>query len=184
MPIKPKTLLPKSTYSFSRINSYTTRLNASEAQRHWGVLCSNDAGQSKEDKKAQKILAESTHLIDGHYEVGMLWRDDPTSLSLPDNKHVASRGYHLLEKRLKGNTELKELYTETLNGYVDKGFAKKLTYAEANKISPRTWYIPHHGVLNPNKPGKVRVVFDAAATCNGASLNNNLLCSGKKDQHF
>jgi hypothetical protein len=67
-----------------------------------------------------------------------------------------------------------DLYTETLNGYV-KGFARKLTKLEADMTTPLTWYIPHHGVINPNKPGKVRVVFDAAATCNGTSLNESLL---------
>ena len=33
----------------------------------------------------------------------------------------------------------------------------------------------HHGVKNVNKPGKIRVVFDAGAKCNNTSLNENLL---------
>ena len=37
------------------------------------------------------------------------------------------------------------------------------------------WYIPHHPVLNPKKPGKVRVVFDCAAKANNRSLNEELL---------
>ena len=38
-----------------------------------------------------------------------------------------------------------------------------------------TNYVPHHGVTNVNKPGKGRVVYDAAAEFNKTSLNKNLL---------
>ena len=39
----------------------------------------------------------------------------------------------------------------------------------------REWYLPHHPVLNPNKPGKVRRVLNGASKCHGASLNKSLL---------
>ena len=39
----------------------------------------------------------------------------------------------------------------------------------------KTWYLPHHTVLNPNKPGKVCLVFDAASKFDGVSLTDKLL---------
>ena len=41
--------------------------------------------------------------------------------------------------------------------------------------SEREWYLPHHPVVNPNKPGKVRRVLNGAAKFHGASLNKSLL---------
>ena len=46
---------------------------------------------------------------------------------------------------------------------------------ELNKESKPHLYLPHHPATSPTKPGKVRTVFDAAAECEGTSLNKNLL---------
>ena len=37
------------------------------------------------------------------------------------------------------------------------------------------WYLPHHGVINENKPGKISVVFDGSCKFQGHSLNQYLL---------
>ena len=39
--------------------------------------------------------------------------------------------------------------------YIAKGYTRKLTPEEAAVTDPRTWYLPHFPVLNPNNPGKV-----------------------------
>ena len=68
---------------------------------------------------------------------------------------------------------LHQKYTESVQDYIAKGYAKKVNDADTN--SKHVWYLPHHPVINVNKPGKVRVVFDCAATYNGISLNSQLL---------
>ncbi|XP_055614900.1 uncharacterized protein LOC129761210 [Toxorhynchites rutilus septentrionalis] len=42
-------------------------------------------------------------------------------------------------------------------------------------ISRRVWYLPLNVVLHPRKPGKKRLVWDAAAQVDGISLNSQLL---------
>lgn len=64
---------------------------------------------------------------------------------------------------------------KAVQAFIDKGYAKKLSTKESRISTPRTWYLPHFGVTNPNKPGKIRVVFDAAARARGVSLNDMLL---------
>ena len=40
------------------------------------------------------------------------------------------------------------------------------------------WYLPHHGVVNSNRPSKLRIVFDGSANQNGISLNKDILMKG------
>ena len=58
--------------------------------------------------------------------------------------------------------------------YIAKGYAVKLSEEEESSTKEHTWYLPHHGVINPNKP-KVRIVYDAAAVYGATSLNKELL---------
>ena len=57
---------------------------------------------------------------------------------------------------------------------IDKGYARKIS-ADIQKSSNVKWYIPHHGIYHPQKPGKIRVVFDCSAKYQGKSLNDLLL---------
>lgn len=68
-------------------------------------------------------------------------------------------------------------YRAVLSEYISKGYGCKFTSKEAAKESSRTWYLPQHPVMNPNKPGKLRIIFDTAAEYEGTCLNKGLLQS-------
>ena len=80
----------------------------------------------------------------------------------------------LLLKRLRKSKGLFELYSNSIHQYIEKGYATKLSPMDASIRTNQTWYLPHHPVFNENKPGKVRVVFDAASKFKGVSLNSML----------
>lgn len=94
---------------------------------------------------------------------------------MPKYHAMAVSGLHSPYRKLKKNPELARKYHNVINSYISKGHAKKLTPEESKKTNSRTWYLPHHAVVNPNKPGKVVVVFDAASRYDKVPLNDNLL---------
>ena len=65
-----------------------------------------------------------------------------------------------------------EIYKTFIADMIAKGYARK---ADNSGKSGKTWYIPHHGVVHPAKPGKVCVVFDCSVKYRGTSLNNQLI---------
>lgn len=138
----------------------------------------NEPTQSKspmsiEDKRALMTLQNTTVLEDGHYKTALLCKEDDPNL--PNNRAMAISRLYSTEKKLKKRPDLAKKYTEAINDYVTKGHARKMPLEEAKITTSKTWYLPHHAVLNPNKPGKVRVVFDAASKFDAVSLNDKLL---------
>ena len=58
---------------------------------------------------------------------------------------------------------------------IGNGYARQLSEREVKTTSPKINYLPHHGGPKINKPNRLQVMFDAAATYSGTSLNQNLL---------
>ena len=130
--------------------------------------------RSAADARAHEIF-ESTTIHNGlRYDVGMLWAADNTKL--PYNYFSSLVQLKSLEKRLAKDEDLREKYTSTIKEDLNKGYV--IEVPDAHKVENRSdneWYLPHHPVLNPNKPGKVRRVLNGAAKFHGASLNKSLL---------
>ena len=53
---------------------------------------------------------------------------------------------------------------------VTKGQARRMAPEEVKATSSKTRYPPHHAELNPNKLGKVYIVFDALAKFDSVSF--------------
>ncbi|CAG2247208.1 unnamed protein product [Mytilus edulis] len=110
-------------------------------------------GLSIEDKEAMKMMESSITQEDGHFKLGLPWRDRETTL--PNNMVLAHARLQQLKRKLSSNETLHKMYTTTVNDYIEKGYAKEVTNIESK--SKRVWYLPHHPITNENKPGKVHL---------------------------
>ena len=128
---------------------------------------------SREDMRAVETLQRTTRLSDGRYETGLLWRKE--DVRLPNNRCEAESRMCSLKRRFSRDPDLEQRYRAVMKEYIGKGYARKLSSEEADHLGARTWHLPHFPVINQNKPGKARIVFDAAAEYNGTTLNKNLL---------
>ncbi|XP_062702149.1 uncharacterized protein LOC134285445 [Aedes albopictus] len=128
---------------------------------------------SKEDSRAIALLQSRTKFENGRYETGLLWKFD--DVRLPNNREMALRRYYCLQKRLQHDQQLSEALNKQIASYLEKGYLRKLPSEELAMSFPRVWYLPTFPVTNPNKPGKTRLVWDAAAKAFGVSLNSVLV---------
>ena len=94
---------------------------------------------------------------------------------LPNNRTLALSRLERLKQRLKRDRKYQEHYEAFMKEMIDEGQAEKVPDEEHHLSDGRVWYIPHHGVYYPQKPDKIRVIFDASAEFKGESLNRHLL---------
>ena len=132
-----------------------------------------DTTHSVEDRKFLEKVGEGIQLRDGHYQMPLPFRE--LKPALPNNKALALHRLKQLEARLKRDQTYRTDYTAFMDNLIEQGHAEKVPPSELNREDGSVWYIPHHGVYHPKKPGKIRVVFDCSAKFKGESLNEHLL---------
>ncbi|XP_058826902.1 uncharacterized protein LOC131686906 [Topomyia yanbarensis] len=128
---------------------------------------------SMEEERAKFLLETRTVFKGDRYETGLLWRYE--NARLPDSYPTALRRLQYLKRRMDKNPQLAEALNQKIIDLVTKGYARILSDVELKKSFPRVWYLPIFPVTNINKPGKIRMVWDAAAASYGVSLNSFLL---------
>ena len=91
---------------------------------------------------------------------------------MPNNKGQVIKRADLQRKMLK-DPDYRKDYTTFIADVIAKGYAEKvpLHSEEEGKV----WYIPHHWIYHPKKPGKIRVMFDCSSRFHGTSINDELL---------
>jgi hypothetical protein len=128
---------------------------------------------SVDDLRAMQMVQTQSNLENGHYIIPLPWRD--INKVLPNNRSVAAKPLAFIEKRFARDRQYHRRYTEVVERNIARGYATRVPPQQlAEGFEPR-WYIPHHGVINPKKPEKLRVVLYCAAEFDGISLNSQLL---------
>ena len=115
------------------------------------------------------MIDETTKKVSRHYQLPLPLEKHN---KFPNNRYLAEERLQYLKERFIKNLNFFMYYKGFMDDPIKKGYAEKST-----KEAPqgRAWYIPRHGVFNPSKSGKIRVIFDCSAKFKEVSLNNNLI---------
>ncbi|KAG1940147.1 hypothetical protein F2P79_016875 [Pimephales promelas] len=108
---------------------------------------------------------------DGHFEMPLPFKQEKPNL--PNNKSCAVQRLMSLERKLRRDQQYCTDYLGFMKDIIARGDAERVPEEELD--NQPVWYIPHHGVYHPQKPGKIRVVFDCSARFQETSLNDQLL---------
>ena len=104
-----------------------------------------------------RIMEESVTKVEGHYKTALpLSRD----VAMPNNKVHAHLFSLRPQRRLQCNQKFSKEYTLFMETLEVKGYAEQIPDEELKRDDGKVWHIPHHGVYNPKKPEKIRVVFN------------------------
>ena len=149
-------------------------------ERFWEIECYGTGNKRdpkvlpKGDKRAADILVKTARKENNRYSVGLLWKEDAVTLS--NSRSLAISRIFSLQKRFDRQPDFKIKYIEIIYQYIKDWHATKIDINERNdNVNNKVNFIPHRAMTNINKPGKICIVFDAGATCQNTSPNENLL---------
>lgn len=119
-----------------------------------------------------QIIEKTTIRKNNRFETGLLWKYD--NVQFPNSFQMAMKRLECQDRRMQANPALTDNINKQIQNFITKGYARKLPPVEINVDDPRIWYLPVFHHLDPKKPEKVRLVWDAAAKYKGVSLNSML----------
>ena len=126
-----------------------------------------------------KMMNENTKRQDGKYVLPLPLKN--SAKEVPNNRMQVLQRSNWLKKKQLNNDKMLDDYKSFMEHILEKGYAK---VADALPTKNKTWYIPHHGVYHPQKPNKIRVVFDCSCEYKGYCLNKELLQGPDMTNHL
>lgn len=126
---------------------------------------------SVEDNNFLRIMDNEVYIDDENHWVAPLPFRSPRR-PLPNNRGQASQRLLSLQRTFRRRPEMKEHFFDFMQRVIDNHQAEPAPQLQPGQ---ECWYLPIFGVYHPQKPGKIRVVFDSSAEYKGTSLNNMLL---------
>ncbi|XP_068209143.1 uncharacterized protein [Palaemon carinicauda] len=137
--------------------------------RKYDDAASNRREMSAEDRKWIEIIEKGVRTVGRSYDVLLPLRGNHGPL--PETRDIALPRMHSLRKKIVKDGNYAKQNSAFMTEMQQKGYAEQVTTASPGNV----WYIPHFGVQHPDKPDKVRVVFDSASKVEGTLLNDLLL---------
>lgn len=103
---------------FWNLESFGT--HADEESRLKTSVCNMSAPHnlSREDIRGFKMLQKTTRMSEGHYEMGLLWRDE--NVKLPNNRSEAVRGLSSLRRSTSQPIKRTYLVTQNLKKSIER----------------------------------------------------------------
>ena len=145
--------------------------NANVVRCNLNVVCffMSAVPMSHDDVSVMRLWDEKCHQDEeGHFVLPIPWKKGCPDF--PPNLGMAQGRYQSLEKKLEKESHTRSMYEASMAKTIAK-FAESASCM----INSSTWYLPHHHVTHPDKPDKVRIVFDCKAEVRGVSLNNQCI---------
>ena len=105
-----------------------------------------DTPNFKIDCAAFYLMQDLVTIRKGHYQLPLLRRH--SQVSLPNNYAMAKHRLATLKRGFLSDPHLKAKYIDVINGYPEKGYARKLTSQELSVNMATKWYLSHHRVVN------------------------------------
>ena len=160
----------KSISPFFDNESLGTRKYCEEdVEAKYSILIGNKDCTIKEYRELI-LIDQGLKLKDNRWCVTYPWVRDP--YDLPDNRQVAYAKLCAIERRLKKNPAVEEMYKNQMNEMVNTRKARQLSSDEMERYNVPVHYIAHREILNPNSLSTpCRLIYNPSAKFHGHSLN-------------